>query len=76
MLKRSYYNEASYEDTKSFLKRLSKEEYRVKLIYKRDLKLKYSPTQYRLEKGDEAWYKTAKQESRKNFGRMVRKNEK
>lgn len=76
MLKKSYYTEECYEDIKSFLERLSKEEYRVKRVYKRDLKLKYSPTQYRLEKGDDAWYKTAKQESKNSFGRMVRKNEK
>lgn len=76
MLKKSYYTEECYEDTKSFLERATREEKRVKKSYKRYLKLKYNPTQYKLQKGDDAWYKTAKRESRNFFGRMVRKNEK
>ena len=74
MLKKSYYTEECYEDAKSFLEKKKKEEKRVKKSYKRYLKLKYNPTQYKLQKGDDAWYKLAKQESRKNFGRVVRRN--
>ena len=56
MLKKSYYTEECYEDAKSFLERATKEEKRVKKSYKRYLKLKYNPTQYKLQKGDDAWY--------------------
>ena len=41
---------------------------------KKKTKYNYKPSLYKLQEGDELWYKLAKKESRKNFGRAVRRN--
>mgnify|MGYP003600295253 FL=1 len=41
---------------------------------KKKTKYNYKPSLYKLQKGDELWYKLAKQESKKNFGRVARRN--